>query len=273
MPRLSVITPALDQVRYIGETLDSVARLPFEHEHIVIDGGSTDGTVELLGERDDPRLIWVSEPDRGQTDAVNKGLRRARGDYIGWINADDAYVAEGVAQAIHHLDAHPDVGAVYGFMEITDERGAVTRIYRPAGFNWTRYLWLGDYVPTTAVIFRRSLLGDGGGLDESFRDAADYDFYLRLLHGVRVDRIPEPVVRFRYHAESKTARDPGLGQREAVEARLRWARHRRDAALMRTVNAVKQQVFAIAPPWPPGRYVTQAADVVYGLRERLTARH
>ena len=114
MPRLSVITPALDQVRYIGETLDSVARLRFDHEHIVIDGGSTDGTVELLRQRDDPRLIWISEPDRGQTDAVNKGLRRARGDYIGWINADDTYVAEGVAQAIHHLEAHPDVGAVYG---------------------------------------------------------------------------------------------------------------------------------------------------------------
>ena len=76
---LSVITPALDQVRYIGETLDSVARLPVDHEHIVIDGGSTDGTLELLRERRNPRLVWVSEPDRGQTHAVNKGLRRARG--------------------------------------------------------------------------------------------------------------------------------------------------------------------------------------------------
>jgi glycosyltransferase involved in cell wall biosynthesis len=272
MPQLSVITPALNQVRYIRETLDTVAQLPFDHEHIVIDGGSTDGTVELLRERDDPRLIWISEPDRGQTDAVNKGLRRARGDYVGWINADDAYVPDGLVHAVGHLDSHPDVGAVYGFMEITDEQGAVTRVYRPAGFSWTRYLWLGDYVPTTAIIFRRLLLDDRGLLDETFRDAADYDFYLRLFHGIQVDRILEPVVRFRYHADSKTARDPGLGQGEALEARLRWARHGRDATLMRAVNAVKQQVFAIAPPWPPGRYVTNAADAVYGLRERLTAR-
>jgi glycosyltransferase involved in cell wall biosynthesis len=272
MPRLSVITPALDQVRYIGETLDSVAGVPVDHEHIVIDGGSTDGTLELLRDRDDPTLVWTSEPDRGQTDAVNKGLRRAGGDYIGWINADDAYVPAGVTQAIAHLDAHADVGAVYGLMEITDERGAVTRTYRPAGFSWTRYLWLGDYVPTTAIIFRRSLLDDRGVLDETFRDAADYDFYLRLFHGVRVDRIAEPVVRFRYHADSKTARDPHLGQREALEVRLRWARHKRDAALMRAVDGAKQRLFALVPPWPPGRAVTRAADAVYGVRDRMAGR-
>jgi glycosyltransferase involved in cell wall biosynthesis len=269
VPRLSVITPALDQVRYIGETLDSVARLPVDHEHIVIDGGSTDGTVELLRDRDDPSLVWTSEPDRGQTDAVNKALRRAGGDYVGWINADDAYVAAGVGRAVAHLDAHDEVAAVYGFMEITDENGAVTRTYRPAGFNWTRYLWLGDYVPTTAIIFRRSLLNDRGILDETFRDAADYDFYLRHFHGVRVDRIAEPVVRFRYHADSKTARDPNLGQREALEVRLRWARHRRDAALMRAVDGAKQRLFAVAPPWPPGRAVTRVADAVYGVRDRV----
>jgi glycosyltransferase involved in cell wall biosynthesis len=269
MPRLSVITPALDQVRYIGETLDSVASLPFEHEHIVIDGGSTDGTVDLLRERNDPALVWTSEPDRGQTDAVNKGLRLARGEYVGWINADDEYVPEGVARAVEHLDSRPDVDAVYGFMQITNEAGEITRTYRPADFNWTRYLWAGDYVPTTAIVFRRSLLEARGLLDEAFRDAADYDFYLRLFHGVRVDRIAAPVVRFRYHAESKTASDPGLGQREALEARLRWARHGRDAALMRAVDRAKQGLFSIVPPWPPGRLVTRAADLVYRLRDRI----
>ena len=270
--RLSVVTPALDQARYIGETLESVARIPVPHEHIVIDGGSTDGTVELLRSRTDPSLVWVSEPDRGQTDAVNKGIGLARGDYVGWINADDAYVPAGVARAVRHLDENPHVGAVYGFMEVTDEHGAVTRTYRPAPFSWTRYLWLGDYVPTTAIVFRRGLASDSGLLDESFRDAADYDFYLRLFHGVRVDRIDEPVIRFRYHSDSKTARDPGLGQREALEVRLRWARSGRDAALMKAVDAAKQRLFDVVPPWPPGRAVTRAADAGYALRDRLARR-
>jgi glycosyltransferase involved in cell wall biosynthesis len=102
-----------------------VAALPVEREHIFVDGGSTDGTVELLRERSDPSLDWSSEPDRGQTDAVNKGLRWARGDYVGWINADDAYAVEGVVQAVEHLDAAPQTAAVYGFMEIPDENGVV----------------------------------------------------------------------------------------------------------------------------------------------------
>jgi glycosyltransferase involved in cell wall biosynthesis len=270
MPRLSVITPSLNQARYIEETLDSVAALPVEHEHIVIDGGSTDGTVELLQAREDSSLTWVSEPDRGQTDAVNKGLERARGDYIGWINADDAYVQEGIARAVAHLDANAAVGALYGYMEITDEQGQITRTYRPPPFNWTRYLWIGDYVPTTAVVFRRALLDRRGVLDETFRDAADYDFYLRLFHGVRVDRITTPLVRFRYHSESKTARDPGLGQREALAVRLRWARNGRDAAAMRALDSGKQRLFSIVPPWPPGRLVTRAADLVYRLRDRVS---
>jgi glycosyltransferase involved in cell wall biosynthesis len=268
MPRLSVITPALDQARYIVDTLDSVAAIPYDHEHIVVDGGSTDGTVDILRARSDPPLDWVSEPDRGQTDAVNKALRRARGDYVGWINADDAYAVDGVVQAIQLLDAEPEIAAVYGFMEITDEDGNVVRTYRPARFNWTRYLWLGDYVPTTAIIFRRSLL-ERGLLDEQFRDAADYDFYLRLFHRRRVARIDTPVVRFRYHADSKTALDPGLGQREALAIRQRWARHERDAALMRVLDDTKQWLFSVVPPWPPGRVVTDAADRVYRLRDWL----
>ena len=271
MPRLSVITPALDQVRYIKETLDSVAALPVEHEHIIVDGGSTDGTVELLRQRSDPSLTWSSEPDQGQTDAVNKGLRRARGEYVGWINADDAYAVEGVLRAVEYLDATPQAAAVYGFMEITDENGAVVRTYRPAPFNWTRYLWLGDYVPTTAIIFRRTLL-DRGFLDEHFHDAADYDFYLRLFHRRRVDRIETSIVRFRYHAGSKTARDPALGQREALQVRLRWARRRRDAALMKAIDGAKQRLFEVVPPWPPGRVVTRVADTAYALRERRTGR-
>src|SRR3954449_3033531 len=100
--------------RYLPDTLDSVAALQAPHEHIVIDGASDDGTVELLEAREDPHLTWVSEPDRGQTDAVNKGFARARGDLVAWVNGDDAYVPEAVDRAIGFLDAHPEVGAIYG---------------------------------------------------------------------------------------------------------------------------------------------------------------
>ena len=250
MPVFSVVTPIFNAVRFLPATLDSVARLSVEHEHIVVDGGSADGTVELLESRSDPGLLWISEADRGQTHAVNKGFKRAGGQLIGWLNGDDEYVAEAVDRAVAHLLANPDLGAVFGAMTITDEDGAVRREYQPAEFSWRRYLYLGDYVPTPTIIFRRRLLETVGLLDENYVDAADYDFYLRLLRHARVDRLPEPLVRFRYHPDSKTARDAFRGQDEALAIRLKWARGWLERVLMRAVDRLKRMVLPRISAWP-----------------------
>ena len=214
---LSVITPIYNAAEYLDQCLDSVAALPLDHEHVVIDGGSTDGTVERLAAREDPRLRWVSEPDRGQTHAVNKGLETARGELLMWLNGDDELVPDGVAAAVRHLEAVPDCAVVYGGLDFTDASGELRRSYRPAGWSWLRYLLLGDYVPTPTFVFRAARWREVGPLEERWVDAADYDFYLRLTHGVRVDRMPSAHVRFRWHAASKSGsdvwtqqRDPGL---------------------------------------------------------------
>src|SRR5438034_3172111 len=112
-PVFSVVTPVYNSVRFLDETLDSVAALRTPHEHIVVDGGSTDGTVELLRARNDETLSWVSEPDRGQTHAVNKGMERVSGELVGWLNGDDAYIPDAVDGAVEHLQRHPDVDAVF----------------------------------------------------------------------------------------------------------------------------------------------------------------
>ena len=247
---LSVVTPVYNSSRYLGATLDSVARLTVPHEHIVIDGGSTDGTVELLEGREDPRLIWVSEPDRGQTHAVNKGYERARGELVGWLNGDDEYVPDAVDRAVERMLDDAAIDAVYGSMEITDEDGVGRRTYRPWPFSWRLYLFIGDYLTTPTIIFRRSLLERVGLLDERYVDAADYDFHLRLLRHARVERMDEPLVRFRYHAESKTGSDYDRGQREALQIRLRWARGRRDRMLMKGYDRFKREVFPRISRWP-----------------------
>src|SRR3954468_354093 len=100
--------------RYLPDTLESVAALRTPHEHIVVDGASDDGTVEMLEAREDPHLTWISEPDSGQTEAVNKGLQLARGDLLAWVNADDAYIPGAIDRAIEHLLANPEVGAIFG---------------------------------------------------------------------------------------------------------------------------------------------------------------
>jgi glycosyltransferase involved in cell wall biosynthesis len=250
VPTLSVVTPVYNSARFLAEALDSVARLSVPHEHIVIDGASTDGTVALLEARADPNLIWVSEPDRGQTHAVNKGLERASGELVGWLNGDDAYLSEALDRAVEHMLSHPEIDAVFGGMHVVNEGGDIRRRYQPGRYSWRRYLFFGDYIPTPSIIFRRSLLDGVGLLDESYADAADYDFYLRLFHGSRIDRRPEALVRFRYHPASKSASDVGVQLREALEIRLKWARGRRDRLLMEGLDLVKRRILLRITPWP-----------------------
>jgi glycosyltransferase involved in cell wall biosynthesis len=250
VPDLSVVTPVYNFARYLAATLDSVARLTASHEHIVIDGGSTDGTVALLESRDDSSLSWVSEPDRGQTNAVNKGFERARGELLGWLNGDDEYVSAAVDRAVEYLLAHPELDAVFGGMDITDEEGRVRREYRPAPFSWRRYLYLGDYITTPTIIFRRRLLDREGLLDEAYVDAADYDFFLRVFRDARVERRPEALVRFRYHPDSKTARDAFRGQDEALRIRLKWARRPYERVAMEAIEKAKRLILPRISAWP-----------------------
>jgi len=250
VPDLSVVTPVYNSARYLAASLESVAALTVSHEHVVIDGGSTDGTVALLESREDPNLSWVTELDRGQTHAVNKGLERARGELLGWLNGDDEYVSEAVDRAVEHLLAHTELDAVFGGMDITDEEGRVRREYRPAEFSWRRYLYLGDYLPTPTIIFRRRLLERDGLLDESYVDAADYDFFLRAFRNAKVERRPEALVRFRYHPDSKTARDAFRGQDEALRIRLKWARRPHERLAMKTIEKAKRVILPRVSAWP-----------------------
>jgi glycosyltransferase involved in cell wall biosynthesis len=239
-PLLSIVTPVFNAAPYLDACLDSVARLHVEHEHVVVDGGSTDGTVELLRSRDDDRLRWMSEPDRGQTHAVNKGLAMARGSLIAWINGDDEVVPEGLGRAVEHLRRTPDCQVVYGGLDFTEADGTLRRAYRPAAWSWHRYLLLGDYVPTPTFVFRADRAREVGPLDEGWVDAADYDFYLRLTHEVRVDRMPDAHVRFRYHAASKTGTDVWKQLDEAQQIRLSWSRSWRDRAVMSGFDRAKR---------------------------------
>jgi glycosyltransferase involved in cell wall biosynthesis len=250
VPRLSIVTPTYQYARFLPALLDSVAALAVDHEHLVVDGASTDGTLELLRARKDPGLRWLSEPDRGQNDAVNKALAKVTGEYVNWINADDTYLPGAIERAVALLDARPEVDAVFGGIEVIDEHGVVRRRYVPGPWSWRRYLFAGDYVPTETIVFRRALLETAPRLDEDAGDAADYDFYLRLLHGRRVERIAEPVIAYRHHPEAKTTSDPWQGQRRALEVRRRWARNDSDRALMNAIDAAKRALLPRISPWP-----------------------
>jgi glycosyltransferase involved in cell wall biosynthesis len=250
VPTLSVITPIFQASEWLEQMLDSVAAVRTPHQHVVIDGGSTDGTVEILRARSDPQLEWVSEPDRGQTHAVNKGLIRATGEIVCWINGDDLAVPEGIDRAVEYFGAHPNTQVAYGGLDFIDADGRIRREYRPAAWSFHRYLLLGDYIPTPAILFRRARAEQVGFLDERWEDAADYDFYLRLMHDTRVARLPDPHVRFRYHQASKTARRLSIQQDEALGIRLGWARTRRHRAVMVGFDRLKRSILPHVTAWP-----------------------
>jgi hypothetical protein len=167
-----------------------------------------------------------------------------------WINADDAVIPEAVDRAIDHLERNPQLAAVYGGIELIDAEGVTRRTYIPEDWSWRRFVYLGDYIPLPTVIFRRALLPQTGLLDEEWVDAADYDFYLRVFEGRQVERIPEPLVRFRFHADSKTSKDVGTQQRELLAIRLRRARNRRERAAMLAIDRAKHAILPRISHWP-----------------------
>jgi glycosyltransferase involved in cell wall biosynthesis len=250
MAMLSVITPARNMASFLPETLDSVAALRTPHEHIVVDGASDDGTVELREGRDDQNLTWISEPDSGQTEAVNKGLQLAKGDLLAWVNADDAYIPGAVDRALDHLERHPEVGAIFGAVNYIDEHSQIFRTLIPPRFSWRKYLYFGAFVTTPTIIWRRELLEQAPSLNQRYKDAADYDFFLRLLRGRRVERIDEPYLNFRYHPASKTTTDVWVQLDEAREIRLHWARNPVQRGIMSSWEGLRRAILPRISSWP-----------------------
>lgn len=192
-PPITVITPCLNAVATIERALDSVrAQGGADVEHVVVDGGSTDGTVELLAARGDVR--FVSEPDEGLSDALNKGLAMATGDLIGWLNADDWYLPGAFDAVLRAAKAHPDAGWITGQCPIVDADGteirrAVTRYknFWLRHYTFPRYLTQ-NFVSCPATFVRATAYAAVGGYHVSQGYAMDYDLFLRL------GRLGDPVV-------------------------------------------------------------------------------
>ena len=206
--KLSVITPSLNQARYIGECLDSVRRAaahaaPHEVEHIVIDGGSTDGTVDLLTARSDIR--WISEKDTGQSNAINKGLAVAKGDILAYLCADDLYEPDAVHTVMEAFLRDPEADLVYGDFYFLEGDSARKRRKSAASFC-PESLRNINPLGQPAVWWRRRVYEKFGDFDESLHFCMDHEYWLRLGTNVRWHYVPEPLAVSRLHTDAKTSR-------------------------------------------------------------------
>ena len=202
---VSIVTPSFNQARFIEATIHSVLDQDYpEIEYIIVDGGSTDGSEALIRKYADRLSWWVSEPDRGQTDAINKGFARARGDVLAWINSDDTYQPGAVREAVDYLTSHTDAGLVYGNANYIDENGRVIGRFPAAQTDYARLRAGYVHIPQQSAFFRASLWRQVGPLDPTFYFAMDYDLWVRLARLAPLHYHPRPWANFRLHSSGKS---------------------------------------------------------------------
>jgi glycosyltransferase involved in cell wall biosynthesis len=206
-PKISIITPTFNGMATLRETIASVLSQDYKNwEHIVIDGGSTDGTVDLL--RSYPRLQWVSEKDRGHYDAMNKGITRASGDVVAILNADDCYRPHALSEVANAFDKHPDWDALFGDVVYIDGEGR--EIFRrvEAGYDYDILRFGNVFYVIHPTLFLKKTVHDRIGLYryDKYLNCCDVDLMLRLgREGCRVGHIPHLLVNYRLHEHGQSA--------------------------------------------------------------------
>lgn len=223
MTLVSIITPSFNQSSFLEQTIESVLKQDHaDIEYLVIDGGSTDGSIDII-KKYAPRLAyWTSEKDSGQADAINKGMARAKGEVVAWLNSDDTYLPGAVTAAVRTFEQNPDAVLVYADMLAVDEHGQT--------FNTLRYrqLTLEDLlsfqiIGQPAVFMRRSAFEHAGGLDLSYHFLLDHHLWIRIAAQGRILHVPETWAAARYHAAAKNRAHAAAFGKEAFRI-LEWAK-------------------------------------------------
>lgn len=204
-PLVTIITPSFNQAPYLEETINSVLGQTYPRiEYIIMDGGSTDGSVEIIKRYQNKLAYWVSEKDRGQTDAINKGFARAKGEILAWINSDDTLLPNAVEEAVRFLNDNPDIGLVYGDTHYIDEHSKVIGRFPAAQTDLARLRRGYVHIPQQASFFRKSIWDQIGPLDPEFFFAMDYDLWVRIAGKAEIRYLPRWWANFRLHRGAKS---------------------------------------------------------------------
>jgi len=240
--KISIVTPSLNQAGFLPATLASVLGQEgdFELEHRVIDAGSTDGSLDVLRAFDDPRFSFISEPDDGQADAINKGFALTSGEIVAWLNSDDLYEPGALTAVAEAFAANPDKAWLTGRCIIVDEHNRPVRagVRRYKDRRLRRYTYRAllreNFISQPATFWRREALPDDRPLDTTLNWAMDYDLWLRLGRVSDPIVLDRPLARFRLHARSKTGdfsrrqydEDLAVARRYLPDSRVAHARRR-----------------------------------------------
>ncbi len=268
-PRLSIVTPSLDQDRFLEAAIESVlAQDEARFELLIMDGGSSDASLEILraAAARDPRIRWRSEPDRGQSHAINKGMRLARAPIVAWLNADDVYAPGAFTSALAAFEQHPEAALVYGRGRILDEHGTDAGPFRGwEPLDLWRLLHGLDYVLQPATFFRRAAVEAVGWLDEALHWSMDWDLWIRLAAHGDVVVLDDELAMSREYGSTKTSTGGWRRIRELGRlARRHTGRFWTPGVRLYAADTAHRALAAC-----PGPVLRVAPDAVVGLMGRI----
>jgi len=252
-PLVSVVTPSWNGAEFIERTISSVAAQSYRNiEYIVVDGGSTDGTLDIVNKFGATVTNCVSEADRGMYDAINKGIKMTSGDIIAYINSDDVYYPGTIEYVVRFFAENPDVDVVYGDLNFIDKNDRVLfrqsyPSFNRASFSTMNYAAIGQ----PAAFWRRRVHEQIGYFDISLKMAADFEFFVRAGAVVRFRHVSKVLSAFRIHPKSMTSRQMDISNREVTEIHRRYLKQNaRLTNALRRVSGDAWFKFINLPNWP-----------------------
>jgi glycosyltransferase involved in cell wall biosynthesis len=218
--KISIVTPSFNQGQFIADAIESVANQDYPNkEHIIIDAQSTDETIEVIKRYEHlPHLRWVSEPDKGQSDAINKGFRMASGDVVAWLNADDYYLTNTFFKVANAFNENPHASIIYSDTMLVDQNKDSLRIKKDHEFDYGVLLYYGCYIQSTSTFFSKRIIDAGHLLDISYKTCMDYEYFVRLANlGYRFKYVPDVFAAFRWHDTNVSVLYPKKRREETVK--------------------------------------------------------
>jgi glycosyltransferase involved in cell wall biosynthesis len=248
-PLVSIITPSFNQAQFLKYTIQSVLSQDYPNlEYIIVDGGSTDGSLEIIQQYAGQLAWWVSEPDQGQTHAINKGFSHARGEIFAWLNSDDTYLPGTVSQAVQSLLSHPDVAMVYADANLVDDQGNIIGRFPSRQTDLQRLLRGSVHIPQQTTFFQSRYWKQVGPLDPSFHFAMDYDLWVRLAKLAPLLYVPGLWANFRLHGQGKSTTMDDRCYPEMIRV------YRREGGSRISLLAARWQLRRIIYAWLPLRF-------------------